>query len=209
MDQNQLNEYIDKYKSPVDPVLEKLQRETYLKTLAPQMSSGPTQGRLLELISKMLNPEYILEIGTFTGFATLCLAKGLKENGSIITIDPNEEVGQIAKDYFSKSKYADNIQQVFGDAKKTIPRLEGPFDLVFIDAGKESYLEFFELVLPKTKSGGIILADNVLWYGKVWSDDNDKRTQVLHHFNKVVANDPRVENLILPLRDGINIIRKK
>ncbi len=209
MEYQLLNKYIDNNKSKVDELLDQLHRETQLKTLAPQMSSGPTQGRLLELISKLVQPQTILEIGTYTGYATICLAKGLTPNGKIYTIDINEEVGQIAKKYFDQCLNEPQIIQIFGDAMILIPSIEEMFDIAFIDADKERYLDYYELILPKMKSGGIILADNILWYGKVWEVNPDRRTQLLHKFNQVVANDPRVENIIIPLRDGINVIRKK
>lgn len=209
MDYKSLNKYIDDNKSPVDDLLLKLHRETHLKTLAPQMSSGPTQGRLLEIISKLINPNLILEIGTFTGYATICLAKGLTKVGKIITIDVNAEVGTIAKKYFAQCDNSSQIVQLFGDAKDIVPALECHIDLCFIDADKESYMTYYELILPMMRQGGIILADNILWYGKVWENDDDRRTQLLRKFNEFVANDPRVENIILPLRDGINVIRKK
>ncbi len=209
MNNKELYKYIDQYKSSFDPDLLRLQRETHLKTLAPQMSSGPVQGRLLELISKMIGPKYILEVGTFTGFATLCLAKGLAKDGIITTIDPNKEVGHLATKYFDKSLQRESINQIFGDAKEIIPTLPNGIDLVFLDADKENYLNYYEMLIPKMESGGVLLADNILWYGKVWSDHSDKRTVVLHEFNKRVSSDDRVENIILPIRDGVNLIRKK
>ena len=209
MDIEKLNEYIDKHLTPIDELLYRLQRETHIKTLAPQMSSGHTQGRLLSLISKMIRPQHILEIGTYTGYATLCLAQGLRPEGSIITIDTNEEVGYIARKYFDESPYGKQIIQVFQKAEDYLPTLNQTFDVIFIDANKEAYIDYYHLLIDKVRPGGFILADNILWYGKVWDQDGDRRTALLHQFNEMVASDPRVENVIIPLRDGINLIRKK
>ena len=203
-----LNKYIEDLIEDID-LLHRLERDTYIKTLAPQMISGKGQGKFLELLSKMISPQNILEIGTFTGYSTLCLAQGLKPEGKIITIDPNEEVTYIAEAYFNQSERKEQIILINGNAREEIPKLDFEFDLIFIDADKESYIHYFDLVIDKTRSGGIILADNILWSGKVLEENKDKKAQALDDFNHYVAAHPRVESVILPLRDGIHLIRKK
>jgi len=208
------NDLIEKYASEHttdDEILNELLRETYAKVLWPGMISGPIQGRLLTFFSQMLQPQNILEIGTFTGYSAICLAKGLQENGRLITIERNPEIEDFAKKYFYKSGFADKIDMLIGDAKSIIPTLKLSFDLVFIDADKENYPVYFDLALQITRPGGFIIADNVLWYGKVLNDckDNDKETIALKAFNDQVKSHPQVESLLLPLRDGLMIIRKK
>jgi|TARA_B110000879_G_C11176693_1_gene516318 predicted O-methyltransferase YrrM len=192
----------------MDELLYELDRETHLKTLAPRMSSGPIQGRILSLISNLVRPKYILEIGTFTGFATLNLVRGLQPDGELITVEVNAELQYISNKYFTKSGYGDRINQLIGNAKEIVPALDYKFDLIFLDAGKKDYPIYYELILPKLRKGGIILADNILWSGKILDENMDKTSIVLDEFNKQVAKDSRVENVILPLRDGINVIRK-
>jgi len=192
----------------MDELLYELDRETHLKTLAPRMSSGPIQGRILSLISNLVQPKHILEIGTFTGFATLNLVRGLQQDGELVTIEVNAELQYISKKYFDKSGYGDRITQHIGNAKELIPQLDYKFDLVFLDAGKKDYPIYYDLILPKLRKGGIILADNILWSGKILEEKKDKTSVILDDFNSKVVNDPRVENVILPLRDGINVIRK-
>jgi len=188
--------------------LNRLERETNLKTLAPQMISGQLQGMFFEMLSKLIQPDMILEIGTFTGYATLSLAAGLSANGKIITIEANKELKYLSDKYFSESPYTDKIEAIVGDALDIIPNLSHQFDLVYIDANKKVNLDFFQLVIPKVKSGGLILVDNVLWSGKVVGEKKDKDTQIIHDFNQAILNDDRVENLVLPIRDGITMIRK-
>jgi predicted O-methyltransferase YrrM len=162
-----IQKYIEFFSSPQQELLNQLEKETYQKTVLPQMISGAYQGRLLSLISKLIKPESILEIGTFTGFSTLCLAEGLKENGKIHTIDKNDEFLNIQNKYFELSGYRNQIKQYLGNAREIIPQLDETFDLVFLDADKRYYPEYFDLILPKIKKGGVLLSDNVLWYGKV------------------------------------------
>lgn len=203
-----LYDYCVEHSTPMDELLYELDRETHLKTLAPRMSSGPIQGRILSLISNLVRPKYILEIGTFTGFATLNLVRGLQPDGELITVEVNAELQYISNKYFTKSGYGDRINQLIGNAKEIVPALDYKFDLIFLDAGKKDYPVYYELILPKLRKGGIILADNILWSGKILDENMDKTSIVLDEFNKQVAKDSRVENVILPLRDGINVIRK-
>ncbi|MEJ6615019.1 MAG: class I SAM-dependent methyltransferase [Saprospiraceae bacterium] len=203
-----LYDYCVEHSTPMDELLYELDRETHLKTLAPRMSSGPIQGRILSLISNLVRPKYILEIGTFTGFATLNLVRGLQPDGELITVEVNAELQYISNKYFTKSGYGDRINQLIGNAKEIVPALDYKFDLIFLDAGKKDYPIYYELILPKLRKGGIILADNILWSGKILDENMDKTSIVLDEFNKQVAKDSRVENVILPLRDGINVIRK-
>ncbi|MGB2501876.1 MAG: O-methyltransferase [Flavobacteriaceae bacterium] len=190
-------------------VLKDLARETHQKVLLPRMLSGTLQGRFLSMLSKLITPKRILEIGTYTGYATLCLAEGLASGGEIDTIDKNEELLDFQRKYFDRSGFGTQIHQHLGNAIDLIPNLKNDYDLVFLDADKSNYLNYFELVLPKTRSGGLILSDNVLWSGKVTqkADSDDKDTQVLQKFNKLLASDPRVESVLLPLRDGLTLSR--
>ena len=203
-----LYDYCVEHSTPMDELLYELDRETHLKTLAPRMSSGPIQGRILSLISNLVRPKYILEIGTFTGFATLNLVRGLQPDGELITVEVNAELQYISNKYFTKSGYGNRINQLIGNAKEIVPALDYKFDLIFLDAGKKDYPIYYELILPKLRKGGIILADNILWSGKILDENMDKTSIVLDEFNKQVVEDSRVENVILPLRDGINVIRK-
>ena len=203
-----LYDYCVEHSTPMDEILYELDRETHLKTLAPRMSSGPIQGRILSLISNLVRPKYILEIGTFTGFSTLNLVRGLQPDGELITVEVNAELQYISNKYFTKSGYGNRINQLIGNAKEIVPALDYKFDLIFLDAGKKDYPIYYELILPKLRKGGIILADNILWSGKILDENMDKTSLVLDEFNKQVAKDSRVENVILPLRDGINVIRK-
>lgn len=208
---SQLEKYLEDHLTPESDLLKRLQKETFQKTTQPQMLSGTYQGRVLSLISKMLRPKRILEIGTFTGYATLCLAEGLTQDGKIITIDRNEELIYLPKKYFAESQYASQIEVKLGNALEILEELsEETFDLVFIDADKSNYIHYYEKVIDQMNSGGVILADNVLWYGKVLEETkpNDKDTAILKELNDLVAKDPRVESLILPIRDGISLIRK-
>jgi caffeoyl-CoA O-methyltransferase len=203
-----LLEYIMTHSTPEDPVLAELYRETYLKVLYPRMISGPLQGKLLEFISRMIQPSAILEIGTFTGYSAICLAKGLKQGGKLHTIEINDELGPVIKRYCVKSGLQHSIVLHTGDARQIVPSLELQFDLVFIDADKEQYLEYYNLALKKTRIGGYILVDNVLWDGKILYQAGDKETAGIIEFNDYVKNDKRVEKMILPIRDGLMLIRK-
>ena len=186
-----------------------LNRETHQKILQPRMLSGHFQGRVLSMISKLVNPKHILEIGTYTGYASLCLAEGLPENGTLDTIDNNEELYNFQKKYFEQSQWKNQITQHLGNALDIIPSLNKKFDLVFIDADKENYINYFEMVVPMMNKGGIILSDNVLWSGKVLEPvkANDKSTQVLLEYNKLLKEDKRVETVLLPIRDGLTVSR--
>lgn len=197
--------------SEEEPVLlQQLRKETWQKVLVPRMLSGHLQGRLLSLISKMIRPKNILEIGTYTGYATLCLAEGLADNGLIHTIDHNEELVDFQKKYFKQADLDTRIKQYTGEALTILPTLQQSYDLVFIDADKVNYSRYFDLVINKVNKGGIILSDNVLWSGKVIEKvkKNDRDTSAIIAYNLKLKNDNRVENLLLPIRDGINISRK-
>ncbi len=202
--------YITDHTSPEDDLLKRLNRETHLKVLNPRMLSGHVQGRFLEMISKMIRPQRILEIGTYTGYSAICLAKGLAGNGILHTIEVNPELEEFAKRYFREAGLESQIIQHGGDALELIPQIDETFDLVFIDAAKESYLDYYHLIFDKVRKGGFILADNALWDGKVVDPNQvqDKETQGIMAFNDFIRKDDRVENLLLSLRDGIMIIRK-
>ncbi len=199
--------YSQKHTSSESKLLQQINRETHLEVLKPRMLSGHLQGRFLSMISKMIRPIKILEIGTFTGYSTICLAEGLSENGKIYTLDNNEEQKSRVDNYFSNSIYKDKIVAILGNALDTIPTLNESWDLVFIDADKQNYSNYYDLILPNLKSNSYILADNVLWSGKVLDNASDKDTQAIMFFNQKVQNDTRVENLLLPFRDGLMILR--
>lgn len=205
----ELETYIAAHSQNEPELLMALNRETHQKILQPRMLSGHFQGRVLSILSKLIRPLHILEIGTYTGYATLCLCEGLQKNGSIDTIDINEELAWIQKKYFDLSPWKSQINQQIGDAMAIIPTLEKKYDLVFIDADKENYLNYFELILPKMNAGGIILSDNVLWSGKVLEtlDPKDISTTILLEYNKKLQQDPRVETVLLPIRDGLTVSR--
>lgn len=197
------------YCEPENELLQKIDRETNLKVLMPRMLSGHYQGRVLSMLSKMICPQRILEIGTFTGYATLCLAEGLSENGLIYTLDINEELEEMVRRNFSQSEYHSKINYIIGDATQTINGLAETFDLVFIDADKKNNGTYYDLIFDRVRTGGLIVVDNVLWSGKVLSNAPDKDTKNIVTFNDKIAADQRVEKLILPVRDGLFIIRKK
>ena len=206
----ELTNYLENSCEPENDLLKHINRETHLKVSMPRMLSGHYQGRVLSMISKMIGPERILEIGTFTGYATLCLAEGLRENGLIYTIDINEELEDMVRTSFRKSGIEDKIIYSIGDAGKIIPGLAETFDLVFIDADKKNNESYYNLTIDKLRSGGLIIVDNVLWSGKVIAEKKtDSATTLISNFNEMVSADQRVEKLILPVRDGIYIIRKK
>lgn len=206
-----LDDYIVRHSESEPELLQQLTRETYQKILQPIMLSGPYQGRVLSMISKLLRPKTILELGTFTGYATLCLAEGLQKDGEIHTIDVNEELVDFQRKYFDKSDYGQLIHQHLGSAIDIIPTLDKTFDLVFIDADKPNYVNYFHLVIEKLNPGGIILSDNVLWHGKVIEplNEKDESTKTLLEFNALLKNDHRIETVLLPIRDGLTISRKK
>ncbi|MDG2491618.1 MAG: O-methyltransferase [Flavobacteriaceae bacterium] len=206
---SELLDYVTKHSNEEPQILKDLTRETYQKVLLPRMLSGPLQGRFLSVLSKIIRPKKILEIGTYTGYATLCLAEGLAPNGIIDTLDKNEEILDFQRKYFNRSGYGDQINQHLGNAIDIIPKLSSDYDFVFLDADKTNYINYFELIIPKMNSGGVILSDNVLWSGKVIkeADVKDKDTQVLQEFNKLLATDTRIESVLLPLRDGLTISR--
>ena len=202
-------EYCQAHTSPVRTVLAELERATHLRTLNPQMLSGAHQGMLLRFLSQMIRPRRILEIGTFTGYATICLADGLPADGQLHTIEANDELGWLIREYLQKAGVAEKVHLHLGDAAAIIPTLPEIFDLVFIDAGKLDYARHYALVLDKIHPGGFLLADNVLWDGKVaHGDTQDATAQVLRDFNDLVHQDQRVENILLPVRDGVMLVRK-
>lgn len=205
-----LNRYIIDHTSPEDNYLRELDRETHLKVLRSRMLSGHLQGQILSMISRMIRPKCILEIGTFTGYSALCLAKGLAKGGKLHTIEIDDELESFAKKYFLKSGMGDRIVQHIGDARQIIPTISQKFDLVFIDADKREYCDYYELVFGQVSVGGYILADNVLWDGKVIDPEvaNEEQTRGILEFNDLIQNDSRVQNVILPVRDGIMLVHK-
>ena len=206
-----LDNYAVEHTQPEPELLARLARETFQKVLQPRMLSGHYQGRLLSLLSKIIAPQRILEIGTYTGYSALCLAEGLKPGGELHTIDINEELTDLQKKYFDLSPYNDQIHPHLGDALEIIPKLSGTFDLVFMDGDKPNYPAYFDLIIEKINPGGILLTDNVLWSGKVVEDvkEDDISTIALLKYNKMVAEDKRLETILLPIRDGLSITRIK
>lgn len=224
-----IEKYIIERSTPEDTLLAELDRETNLRVVQPRMISGHVQGRLLEMIVKMINPQNVLEIGTFTGYSTLCIAAGLKEGGTIDTIEVNDELESFAQSFFARSPHRDKINQHIGSVLEIAPKLGKVYDMVFIDGDKREYRQYFKMLMgdsynggiftklkeesrePLVKSGSIIIADNILWYGKVAQPivKGDRYTQELEDFNRMVFEDSRVENIILPIRDGLNLIRVK
>lgn len=203
--------YCEDHTSDEDALLKKITRETQAKVLMPRMLSGHLQGKMLELFTKMIQPQIILEIGTYTGYSGVCLARGLKKGGKLITLDINDELETMVRGFFEESGLADQIDYRLGNALEIIPTLSAPFDLVFIDADKFNNATYFDLIIDKVRQGGIILADNVLWSGKVLVPEGqkiDKDTKAILDFNDKIQNDPRVENVLLPIRDGIMMARK-
>ena len=206
-----LDQYVTENSENEPQLLQQLSRETHQKILQPRMLSGHYQGRLLSLISKLVNPQYILEIGTYTGYSALCLAEGLQNNGELHTIDVNEELVDFQRKYFDQSGYGKQIHQHLGNALDIIPQLKTKFDIVFIDADKENYSNYFHLIIDRLKPGGIILSDNVLWSGKVIEPlkKDDTSTEALIIYDKLLKDDDRVETVLLPIRDGLTLSRKK
>jgi caffeoyl-CoA O-methyltransferase len=205
-----LDDYVCAHTENEPEVLNALNRKTHLTVLRSRMLSGHFQGRLLSMISHMIQPERILEIGTYTGYSAICLAEGLTENGKLTTIDINEELEDIAREYFQKANLENKIEYIIGDAMHIVPQLDELFDLVFIDADKKNYCNYYNLVFDKVKPGGYFLADNVLWSGKVVEDYEalDSETKIIMDYNKMVHEDPRVQEILLPIRDGLMLARK-
>ncbi len=205
----ELEDYIEQHSEKEPELLVTLNRETYQKVLLPRMLSGHFQGRVLSMLSKLIRPLNILEIGTYTGYSALCLCEGMQENGLLHTIDIKEELVDFQRKHFDKSPWGNQIVQHLGEAIDIIPTIDLKFDLVFIDADKENYIHYFELIVPKMNKGGIILSDNVLWSGKVLEplQPNDLSTKILLEYNLLLKNDPRVETVLLPIRDGLTVSR--
>lgn len=206
----EIDGYAHEYTTPESDPLAALNRETNMKVLMPRMLSGHLQGRILSMFSHMIQPERILEVGTYTGYAAMCMAEGLKEGGMLTTIDINPEIETIARKHFEAGNLADKIEFRIGNALNIIPELEGPFQMVFIDADKENYLNYYQQVIDKVSTGGFIIADNVLWSGKVTGDYEamDEETRALVDYVKFVHDDERVENVLMPVRDGLMVARK-
>lgn len=207
-----LEQYIEQFTTPESSVLHQLDRETHQKVLMPRMLAGHYQGRLLSMLSHMIKPKRVLEIGTFTGYSALCWAEGLAENGKVFTIDNNEELESMIQIYIQKCGFSNSINALIGNALDVIPTLHETWDLVFIDADKENYAAYYDLIFDQVRPGGFILADNVLWSGKVLDEiqlKKDADTKALHAFNQKIQSDERVENVLLGVRDGIMMVRKK
>jgi len=209
MDQ-ELEKYISEHSTPEDPVLEDLYRQTHLRFVNPNRASGHLQGKFLEMVSRMIYPSLILEIGTFTGYSTICLALGLRPGGKLITVETDDELDEFARSYFQKAGVENKIEKITGRLQDVIKTLGEGFDLVFIDGDKREYCEYFELIIDKVRPGGFIIADNVLWGGKVIDNSTrDQQTSGIIEFNEMIRNRRDIEDLIVPLRDGLMIIRKK
>lgn len=206
-----IQDYCDRNTTTESVVLQKINRHTHANVLQPRMLSGHFQGRFLAMISQMIRPKYVLEIGTYTGYSAICLAEGLQTGGKLITIDVNAELEDLVNYHISQASMSDKIEHLIGDASKIINNLNFPFDLVFIDADKPNYPKYYDLLLNKIPSGSFILIDNVLWSGKVVLEKDlakDKDTQILHSLNETIQKDERVENILLPIRDGLMLVRK-
>jgi caffeoyl-CoA O-methyltransferase len=206
-----INEYCEKHTNQESEALKSLNRHTNVNILRPRMLSGHLQGQLLRMLSSMIKPKRVLEIGTYTGYSAICLAEGIAKGGELITVDCNEELEDLATSYFKEAGYEQTIKMLTGDATEVVNTLSGTFDLVFIDADKESYVNYYHQVFDKVNAGGYIIVDNVLWSGKVVEElkEGDKETQSILDFNAVVQADERVENILLPFRDGLMILQKK
>jgi caffeoyl-CoA O-methyltransferase len=203
-----LDKYVCAHTEAESSYLAELNRKTHLKVLQPRMLSGHFQGRVLSMLMHMIQPERILEIGTYTGYSALCMAEGLKENGLLITIEANEELENIIMEAIDSAGMQKKIKSLIGDATIEIPKIEDTFDVVFIDADKKNYINYYNLVFPKVKSGGYIIADNVLWSGKVIEEKTDKETEIIKAYNDLIHSDSRVTEVLLPIRDGLMIARK-
>jgi predicted O-methyltransferase YrrM len=205
-----LEQYIEQFSTPEDPVLEDLYRQTHIRFINPNMVSGHLQGKFLEFISLMIKPENILEIGTFTGYSAICLSKGLKPRGKLITIELNDELSDFAHSYFCRAGLENKITQLTGKAQDLIAGIDKMFDLVFIDGDKREYIEYYKLIIDKVKPGGFILADNVLWGGQVLENGtNDQQARGIINFNNMISKETNIEEVIIPIRDGLMLIRKK
>ena len=205
-----LDRYLEAHSTEEDPILRELSRHTYLKEVHPQMISGPIQGALLSLLSKLIRPVNALEIGTYTGYSAICIARGLTEGGQLTTLEANDELRDSSLSFFKKAGLEKKIELLNGDALKLLPDLPGPYDLVFIDANKEHYPEYYKLIRDKLAPGAYILADNVLWGGKVLDENTpDASTRAIREFNRMVSEDPEMDTLLLPVRDGLMIIQKQ
>lgn len=208
---DELDQYVCNHSENEPAYLKELNRKTHLEVLQPRMLSGHFQGRVLSMLSHMIQPKRILEIGTYTGYSALCLAEGLTDDGLLITIDVNEELEEIVSEFINKSGMTSKVKNIVGDATQIIPALDEEFDIVFIDADKKNYINYYHLVFDKVKKGGYIIADNVLWSGKVLEDYDklDKSTQIIMDYNRLIHDDERVQEVLLPIRDGLMIARKK
>lgn len=208
---DEIEQYICRHIDPAEPLLSRLDRDTHVYHLRPRMVSGHLQGRILKMICRMVQPHRVLELGTFTGYSALCFAEGMAADGEVHTLEIDDEIEDFAREHFAQSPYGDKIKMYIGDALEIIKSLTDTYDLVFIDANKRDYLRYYEAVLPLVRPGGIILADNTLWDGKVITepDSRDSQTIGIEQFNDFVATDQRVEKVILPLRDGLTILWKK
>ena len=206
-----IDNYVVAHSQEEPKILQELTKETWQKVLNPRMISGAYQGRVLSMISKLIQPKNVLEIGTFTGYSALSIAEGLPKDGTLFTIDRNEELAELQQKYFNKSRYTNQLKSYVGNAIEIIPTLHQKFDLVFIDADKSNYTNYFHLIIAKMNSGGIILSDNVLWYGKVAekADEKDEDTIALQAYNTLLNTDDRLETVMLPIRDGLTISRVK
>ena len=204
-----LQRYVEDHSEPESDLLQQINRETHLHVLKPRMLSGHLQGRVLSMLSHMIKPLHVLEIGTYTGYAALCMAEGMQTEGKLITIDNNEELSVRTKAYFQQSPWADQIEMKIGNAQDIIPTLKTSWDLVFIDADKENYSKYFDLIIDQVVTGGFIIADNVLWSGKVFDTTKaDEDTEAIRAFNQKMHTDSRVQNVLFPIRDGLMILRK-
>jgi len=207
---NKLEQFLLEHTTPEDPVLEDLYRQTHIRFVNPNMATGHLQGKFLEFISMMIRPENILEVGTFTGYSAICLAKGLKPGGKLITIELNDELTAFSHSYFCRAGADSKITQLTGNALDIIPGLDIMFDLIFIDGDKREYVEYYRLIIDKVKPGGFILADNVLWGGKVLGKETtDLQAQGIINFNEMIRNETIIDDVIIPIRDGLMLIRKK
>jgi len=209
--ENILFRYLEQHLTPQDNLLNALEKETYLRTINPRMISGKIQAAFLSILCRIIQPEAVLEIGTFTGYATIAMAKELPENGKLYSIDYNAEWQDIAKKWIEKASVNDKVELLLGKAQQIIPSISKAFDLIFIDGEKDEYLDYYEVIFPKVKKGGIIIADNVLWNGKIFDErarEKDKKTRHIVKFNDAIQADNRIRNFILPIRDGLMIIEK-
>ena len=204
-----LERFTESHTKLPNEVLQELERETFAKIYMPQMLSGHVQGRFLSIISKLIQPKNVLEIGTFTGYSAICMSEGLQKDAMVYTIDVNEELENMVRKFFGKAEVSKKIKYLIGNAVEIIPKLDVTFDMVFIDADKENYSRYYDLVFNKVRSGGVILADNVLWSGKVVEENQDEETKALVAFSNKIQKDDRVENVLLTMRDGVMMIRKK